>query len=264
MADLYDPLTAQAPAEVPLTDAPLARVIAQVRFPKQLSIESRDAVAAFQRSVGEAYPVLREEASQGVLLGKGGAQTTKPETAWRFADVAQEWKLSLAPDFLSLDTTRYLSRSDFLARLRSALDALESHVGPKLVDRFGLRYIDRITGDALSDITRMVRPELCGLIGTASGAHATHALTETMFTLDTGQLRARWALLPQDATHDPASLEPLPEVSWVLDLDMFRTGPRPFSVDNVMEDAERFAERIYTFFRWAVTDDFLRRYGGTP
>ncbi len=264
MVNQYDPLTAQAPAEVPLGNAPLARVIAQVRFPKQLSIESRDSVAAFQRSVGGAYPVLREEASQGVLLGKGGAQATKAQTSWRFADVAQEWKLSLAPDFLSLDTTRYQSRSDFLARLRAALDALEKHVGPKLVDRFGIRYIDRITGDALSDITRMVRPELCGLIGTPSGAHASHALTETMFTLNTEQLRARWALLPENTTHDPGTLEAVSEISWVLDLDMFRHAPRSFSVDSVMADAERFAERIYTFFRWAVTDDFLRRYRGTP
>ena len=33
---------------------------------------------------------------------------------------------------------------------------------------------------------------------------------------------------------------------------------------SLAKSAQRFAERIYTIFRWAVTDDFLRRYGGTP
>jgi hypothetical protein len=37
----------------------------------------------------------------------------------------------------------------------------------------------------------------------------------------------------------------------------------PFAVDRVLTEAQRFAERIYTIFRWAVSDDFLRRYGGT-
>lgn len=44
---------------------------------------------------------------------------------------------------------------------------------------------------------------------------------------------------------------------------MFTASPRPFSVDQLAESAGRFAERLYTFFRWAVTDEFLRRYGGT-
>jgi hypothetical protein len=36
----------------------------------------------------------------------------------------------------------------------------------------------------------------------------------------------------------------------------------PFAVDRVVEIAKQYAERVYTFFRWAVTDEFLRRYGG--
>jgi hypothetical protein len=29
-----------------------------------------------------------------------------------------------------------------------------------------------------------------------------------------------------------------------------------------MDDAGYFAERLYTFFRWAVTENFLRHFGG--
>jgi hypothetical protein len=45
-------------------------------------------------------------------------------------------------------------------------------------------------------------------------------------------------------------------------LDMFRAETRTFDPSEVVADARSYAERIYTFFRWAVTDDFLRLYGG--
>ena len=35
-------------------------------------------------------------------------------------------------------------------------------------------------------------------------------------------------------------------------------------VDATVAQARSFAERIYSIFRWAVTDEFLRRYGGQP
>lgn len=63
-------------------------------------------------------------------------------------------------------------------------------------------------------------------------------------------------------TYDPTAVEPATEKTWLLDLDMFSTKPMPFAVDRVVDEAQRYAERIYTIFRWAVTDDFLIRYGG--
>lgn len=38
----------------------------------------------------------------------------------------------------------------------------------------------------------------------------------------------------------------------------------PFDVGRVIAEAKRYAERIYTIFRWAVTDEFLVRYAGKP
>jgi len=83
-----------------------------------------------------------------------------------------------------------------------------------------------------------------------------------MFSLDGAGMIMRWGSLPPGATVDPAAIEPTNQPSWILDLDMFSSGPTPFSVERAVQDAARFAERIYTVFRWAVTDDFLRRYGG--
>jgi len=68
--------------------------------------------------------------------------------------------------------------------------------------------------------------------------------------------------MPAGATFDPNAIEPISEPSWILDLDMSLSKNREFNIEALMSEGQRFAERIYTFFRWAVKDDFLRRFGG--
>jgi uncharacterized protein (TIGR04255 family) len=259
MSAAVDPLVAPLPAEIALKDAPLVRVIAQLRFPEILSVEQREFVAPFQEAIRSTYSVLRQEQTQG-LLSPGGV--APPKVAWRFSDAPGHWRVSLTPEFLALETTKYVSRSDFFGRLKSLAEALDEHVGPGQLDRLGVRYIDRITGDAVDDIATLVRSEVRGIIGTTAGAHAVHALSEAMFELPDARVVARWGSLPPGLTVDPAVLEPAKDKSWILDLDMFSAAPMPFAVDRTVAEAERYAERIYTIFRWAVTDDFLLRYGG--
>ncbi|MEQ1568212.1 MAG: TIGR04255 family protein [Myxococcota bacterium] len=259
-----DPLVAPLPAEVPLKDAPLVRVIAQLRFPEILSVEQRDFVAPFQEAIRAKYPVLRQEQTQGILLGPAVLAPARPQIAWRFGDTDGHWRVSLTPEFLALETTKYLSRSDLLGRLKEVATALDEHIKPAQVDRLGVRYIDRITGSAVDDIARLVRAEVRGITGTVAATHASHALSESMFAVDDARVLARWGFLPPGATVDPAAIEPATEKSWLLDLDMFSATPTPFVVDRVVERAQRYAERIYTVFRWAMTDEFLVRYGGQP
>jgi len=240
------------------------RVIAQVRFPEILAVEQRDFVASFQEALRATYPVLRQEQTQGLVMSPAGMASAKPQIAWRFADVAGHWGVSLTSNFLALETTKYTSRSDFFVRLRAVVEALDEHLGPKLIDRLGVRYIDRITGAAVAEIADLVRPEVRGISGTAAATNVVHSLSESLFKLPDARVLARWGRLPAGATVDPAALEPVQEESWILDLDMFSAAPVPFAVDRVVADAQRYAERIYTIFRWAVTEEFLRRFGGTP
>ena len=130
-----------------------------------------------------------------------------------------------------------------------ALGALSEHIGPKVVDRLGLRYIDRLVGQAVDDIAKLVRSEVIGVFATPMAAQAGHALSESLFAVPDAkaQLLARWGRVPPHGTVDPAALEPVAE---------------PIDAAGLVAEARTYAERIYTFFRWAVTDEFLRRYGG--
>jgi uncharacterized protein (TIGR04255 family) len=263
MTPIVDPFLAPAPEQVALPQAPLVRVIAQIRFPKSLAVEDRATAAAFQKLVQDEYPVLRQEQIQSVIVGpEGGPQPV--ETTWRFKDVENHWRLSLAPEFLALETTHYTSRADFLDRLGRGLAALEQIIDPKVVDRLGVRYLDRVTGPGFKQLPTLIAPELLGILTSPLQNYVRHSITESLLAVDDGVIRIRSAVLPPNATHDPTALEPVNEPSWILDLDMFHERAQPFEAEAVRARAARFAERLYTLFRSVVTEEFLRHYGGTP
>ena len=55
------PLNPTPTPEVPLSRAPLVRVLAQARFPTILAIRDADKVASFQEALRETYPNLSRE-----------------------------------------------------------------------------------------------------------------------------------------------------------------------------------------------------------
>jgi uncharacterized protein (TIGR04255 family) len=141
---------------------------------------------------------------------------------------------------------------------------VESTLNPQEAQRLGVRYIDRLTGPAIERISDLVNREVLGVSLTPVGQAAQHVLTDSLFPAEEGQIRARWGNLPPNGTIDPEALEPDGKPSWVLDLDMFRSGPQTFATDELTNTATQFAQRIYTVFRWIVTDEFLKFYGGKP
>jgi uncharacterized protein (TIGR04255 family) len=236
-----------------------------VRFPTIAAIEQSSFIAAFQEAIRTEYPVLRPEKAKAVFFGPQGVAPMPEQTIWRFADVDGSWRVSLAPEFMAVETTAYRSRRGFLERLKGALEALDEHVQPKVVDRLGVRYIDRVEGNAVDEIARLVRPEVGGLVTSVLAPHVQHAISEVLLSVgDDASMLARWGRLPQNATVDPSVMEPIAERSWILDLDMFTNRSVRFELGQVLEKVEAFAQRTYAFFRWAVTDEFLRRYGGEP
>jgi uncharacterized protein (TIGR04255 family) len=264
------PVTPFGPSvpEVPLANAPLVSVIAQVRFPPVMKIEADGGfVATFQEAIRKEYPILRPERQLGVMIGgPGGVQPQDAGTVWRFETKDPDaWQVTLAPTFVSLSARRYTSRSDLLTRLRVVLHALQAWLNPDVSDRIGVRYVDRISGDHLARLGKLVRPEILGVAGNEAALgniEVVHALSDSLFRLDEStELRGRWGTLPAKATYDPG-IEPSHERSWVLDLDHYTSKPEDFDVATIYGKIADFCDRIYTFFRWVVTDDFLTEFGG--
>ncbi len=258
-----NPLIAIPPLEVPLTNAPLIRAIAQVRFPPILSIEQQAFVGSFQEAIRAEYPILEPVKTQSLIVNADGASLTPTlQTTWCFWNIERTWRISLASSAVSIETTKYTSRTDFLARLEDLLVKLHSNFHLSQIDRVGLRYIDRVVGQNLADISLLIRPEMAGISCSDLQKYVHQVLHESLFLLPEAQIAARWGVMPANATFDPYTIEAIPERSWILDLDISAAKIQAFSVESVMQQALGFTERIYTFFRWAVTDEFLRRYGG--
>jgi uncharacterized protein (TIGR04255 family) len=261
---LLDPLSGPIAPEVPLPEAPLVRVIAQVKFPVVASILNAEFIAPFQEAIRKTYTDLsRIDIQDTAIAARSDAIAVQRAVGpWRFQTPGDGWLVSLAPDFVAVEATAYTSRSDFLNRLRQILEALRDHVGPRTVDRLGIRYVDRLTESCLPDLSTLVRPEVVGVTAHPQLGRLALSITESTFALEEGQLTARWGLVPANATYDPSAIEPNPAQSWVLDLDMYRLESRPFAVEDLLSESRNFSERIYTVFRWTVTEAFLERFGG--
>ena len=261
-SDVEAPFGPAVPS-VPLPRSPLSFVVAQVRFPMVASISKEDFIGPFQERIRSTYSDLRREKEMQVLVGPGGVQFEQSGEVWRFTDDKGGWEVALAPEFVALATNKYTSRADFTGRLGVLLEALGTWLNPQKVRRLGVRYINRIGKEHLGDIRRLVRAEVLGpaaLDTEALAVNLVHSLAEYQYQFsDRSHLRARWGLLPAGATFDPA-IDPIDSPSWVLDLDASH-GEGVFEPTTIQEQVQVFTDRIYRYFRWAITKDFRATFG---
>lgn len=261
-----NPLTSDPPKEIPLKNAPLVRVLAQVRFPTILAIQQlqdNNLVASFQEAIREKYPFSSVDKIQNYTVGSQHIERAEG-VIWRFQDRDGIWQISLAPSFLSLDTKQYSSRTKFLEYFEEALTALNQHIKPEACERVGLRYVDRIDIDQIDDINKFIHPEISGILSTEVGNYIDQSFTESLLSLPENEAKivARWGKLPPKATIDPGVIEPVEQSTWVLDLDMSISERSNFDVQELRDKTNYFSKRLYTIFRWIVTDDFLSYFGG--
>jgi len=266
------PLATEIPAEVPLPQAPLSRVIAQIRFPPILSVRKEDSVANFQEALRTDYPYLRKDEVRNIDMGFGQEPRMSESVIWRLSDRHEPaaWRVSLGVDFVALETWGYESRQDFLNRLRTVLESMKTCLRPAEAQRLGLRYIDRLEGEALDRIGDLLQESVLGILQPgdrpldALRKATVHSMNQTRFLALEGVIQARWGNLPPQATYDPDALRPAGTASWILDLDMFSPTALPFRPDELLAKTEAFAKRIYSVFRLMVTNEFLNFHGGIP
>jgi uncharacterized protein (TIGR04255 family) len=260
---LPHPFSGPPPAEVQLPDAPLVRVLAQITFPQILAVANKETVAPFQERIRHAYPLTKSDLLHTIQLSGDNQPTVERTQIWRFEDKTHHWKVALAPHFLALETECYTTRTEFLDRITNLITALQETLDPQITQRVGLRYIDRLRGEAFNNVTALIKPEFLGPNTSGYEHAAIHMLTQALFHTEEGaMLNARWGKLPANATIDPNALEPLPEPSWVMDFDLFTEVEGNFAAADLSPLLATFAQRIYAVFRFMITDQFLEFYGG--
>ncbi|WP_172721030.1 TIGR04255 family protein [Pseudooceanicola lipolyticus] len=268
MADRCDdPLFGEVPERVPLSNAPLVRVLGQVKFPRIAKISEETYIADFQEAIRGEYPHFQHDMIQGldiVLVGNELKPRQLTTFVWRFFDASRALRVSLGPDAITLETGKYESRNDFLARFEFILEKLFETIRPSLVERVGFRYVDRLqASDDLETLPELVHPELLNVLQSGLVQHIDISMTEITGTTKEGKIIARYGLAPPQYSHDPEMAPPVSEKSWVLDVDSYSTNCAGQSFDTQMlcSELDNVAARAYAFFRWSVTEKFLERFG---
>jgi len=252
--------------EVVLPHPPLIMVLSQIRFPPVASVGKQDFIAPFQEAVRRDYPILRKDQEIGLIIAPAGVASAPANgVIWRLLDKEQVWRLSLAPNFVALETQRYNSHSEFSDRFAKALEALKSLINPIIFDRLGLRYVNRFHGAQLPRLRELVRPELLGFVGVDIGRNVSIAssILQTQFEVEGAVLLVRGVNLGPGAAYDP-TVPVLGEPSWILDIDAYTVKPEDFGVSHVVDLLRGFADRSYRLFRWSVTEQLIVECGGRP
>jgi uncharacterized protein (TIGR04255 family) len=252
-----------------LEHSPLVLALCQVRFSAVLNVANPAFVGPFQHAIQARYPIARQTQQVGFQFGIGSGaaeiQQSPPSLQWQFADQHDNWKVVLAPDFLTIETRAYEQFNDFLDRLQEVLDALAQHIQPAVVTRLGLRYIDEIRQSDM-EWSDVIRAELLGPVAVPeliANAIQTATIQQLLLRYPDNQgITIHHGLFPTGSIVQPRPGEEMPgSPFYLLDTDVYREFPLPEALPTDPKVICRYVEAshkvIYRLFRWSVTDAYL-------
>lgn len=126
-------------------NAPLAIVVAQVRFESNKETETRCLVSRIHEITKGTYPTVTEVQQFSFVVGEGNRQTPAHETIvaldLRTTDGARS--IRIQPGVITYATSSYIDSQHFAVEWRQLLDALCTNSEVRVL-RLGLRYVDFI------------------------------------------------------------------------------------------------------------------------
>ena len=245
----------------------MALVLCQLRWPdfSHLQGDLTETARAFGSTI-DGYPVVSNLQEVAYTITPEGVTQAPGEKILQWHSVDGVWHVSLSRRFASLYCTSYKSFSDFLARFERVLAALETRIKIPLIDRVGVRYVNRITDARLvENLVEYVRPEVLGytgLTGILEDVQLGSSANQARYLAGDAALQVRSGLVPSGETVDPA-VPPVQVPSWVLDLDASSEKIVPFDVSAVLAAAGRLSDFAYDFFKYISTEGFLKEFGDT-
>lgn len=261
----FRPFTGDTEKKIRLKDAPLALVLCQIRWPEfqHLRGDLSETAQAFG-SMLDGYPVISNLHEMAYTITPEGVTQQPGEKIFQWHSIDGVWHISLSRRFVTLYCTTYTSFPDFLERLMSVLDALETQVKVPLIERVGVRYVNRVTDSRLvENLGEYLRSEVLGysgLTGVSDEVRLESSANQARYLVHDAALQVRSGLVPAGETVDPAV--PAAQVaSWVLDLDASSERLEPFDVATVIATSGRLSDFAYDFFKYVSIEGFLKEFG---
>lgn len=241
-----------------LEDNRIEAAVIEVRFVGEPRTFSADDAAAMLGVLKERTTVTRldtaEQRELSVTFAGGEAQPSVEVVSrgWRFFSADEAEMITMFPDVAIIQVRGYRRWSDsFRPLLEATLAAVTLERAPSLVQRIGLRYINRLTGvsgEPPSMWSRRISPAFRGpLAEPVIGAmlRGAHQQLELELELDAGAV-IRHGIVPNPADN---------EYGYLIDLDVFHTASAAFSVDYVVWCAQRLNRTASRLFQRMLTDE---------
>jgi len=258
-------------------NAPLALVLAQVRFDPEVDTEYKEVAARLKTALGERFPAMK--AVRQVTLVFGNTPSSPMESRPNEGEVGRELRsdddrsaLRLQDGVMTYTTSLYENSQHFLAEWRSMLDCLCSAGGVK-VQRLGLRYVDFIipvAGKVPEDYFKDGFGHLAHLFGeiaqTAFMSHEYPRGNDGAIRVQFGRGVAAPSLPPDldgSVLPPPALLEKYTVgPSAVLDIDRWRIDSRRLQAAEIADEFQALRDDICSTFSNIITQESKAEWSG--
>lgn len=259
-----------------LPNAPLAYVLAQVRFQPILEIEK--SIPSIQSALRDRYPRFNQVAQTLIEIGpQGPSMQTLAAARWEFGSPTNKQGIILQTNSLVYHVTEYSNYEEFGQEFLIVMKEISAHVPHIFVDRLGLRYIDFIIPaqgkrpeDYVTDRLRCDPNPGIEYLGHTG-------ITMAEYTLSEGKLAVRYARgtgkpgLPQDLATlslEPSNVmlkePPTGTETAILDTDRIVDLNMSFDSDTLIKRFDGMHNDLSKAFKTLTTEPALAAWSHNP
>jgi uncharacterized protein (TIGR04255 family) len=251
-----------------LANAPLEVAIIEVKFTSPAAEVAVEVAARIRDSLAEVvtidFPTIQPATQRAMQINfnaEGASWSGDQVTGWQVASSDGQHSATIFPGSVVWQVGDYKRWSlSMRAPLEVLLSAVATDLAPSLVQRIGLRYVDRFVDPScksLGDWVGKVDTTVLGPLGNpVFGGMVRGAQQQIELALD----GRHGALLRHGPIPDQASKT----VNYLLDLDVFSHGASAFVVADVVATAERLNRTALSLFQACVSADYLKSLQEEP
>lgn len=261
-------------------NAPLALVVAQVRFDPEVDTEYKEVADRLKSKLGEAFPAMKVVRQKTFVFGNAPDQVFEPKA--NEGEIGRELRrddnrgaLRVQDGVMTYTTSIYKDSTHFLAEWRTMLDCLCA-AGHIKVLRLGLRYVDFIIPTGGKTPEEYFKDGF-GHLPHAAGETAQTAFMSHEYSREPdGRMRVQFGRgfappsLPPDIDD---SVQPPPALlgkynegqpSAVLDIDRWHKASRRLGVEDIVGEFQILRDDICKAFERMITPEAVAEWSGQP
>ena len=245
-----------------LARAPLEVAVVEVRFVSDTAdIDAAMAAAirdALEPALELALPSILPASERSLEFDFSSDQPPRFDVksrGWRLVSADEAVQVTIMPTVVILQVTRYQRWSDSVrGPLHSLMTTVLEQVRPTLVQRIGVRYVNRFSDPScltVADWRERIDKSLLGVLE-----------NKTFGTLVRGAQQVVEADLGDSCgallRHGPHQVQGSHTVDYMLDTDVFDAQATTFDIGGIIEKAETLNRTAFSLFKGCLTPAYYR------